>query len=351
MSKILKITNGDYKVKTGYAGTITLDTGDQIGTVVVTGNLVVLGDNTIVESETMNIKDNTIELNVGEYGPGITIKPDSTKSSGLIIHRGSGTDTNGVASSDVQIIYDESVLHYDPATASNKYGTVLFKYVDNRLLGIRTNSIDTNGANLGLINKGNGYITVTGTSNYERHALDYTAWDLAGNPRGTVAVGVTTVLDPDVIPNIQAVSDYVDSSLYFYRTPIIAEGDTTVITYDDSVSGGSSRIVFTVNNTEKGQFNDNGLNVDNVRLLTNTVSNTSANNLILTAPTSNTVEIDGVLQLDDTTGPAAVSGSTKIYTLDSSNTGPGKTGVYFTSYGNSDELVSKKRAILFSMIF
>ena len=351
MSKILKITDSDYKVQTGYAGTITLDTGNQAGTVVVTGSLVVLGDYTIVESETLSIKDNTIELNVGESGPGITIKPDSTRSSGIIIKRGSGVDTNGVASSDVQIVYDESVLHYDPITASNRYGTVLFKYADNRLLGIRTNSIDTNGGNLGLINKGNGYITVTGTSNYERHALDYTAWDLAGNPRGAVALGATTVLDPDVIPNMQALSDYVDSSLYFYRTPIIAEGDTTVITYDDSVSGGFSRIEFKVNNTLRGQFNDNGLNVNNIRLLNNTISNTSANNLILTAPTSDTVEIDGVLQLDDTTGPTAVSGSTKIYTLNSSITGPGKTGVYFTSFGNSDELVSKKRAILFSMIF
>lgn len=355
MSKILKITDGDYKVKTGYSGTITLDTGFQAGAVVITGTLIVLGDNTIVESETMTVKDNVIELNVGETGPGITIKPDATKTSGLIIHRGSGLDTNGLASSNVKIIFDESVLHFDPLTSSNKYGTLLFKYDDGRLLGIRTNSVDTDGTNLGLINKGNGYVTVSGTTNYERNALDYTAWDLAGNPRALYAIGASLleVNDPDVLPNILAVVDYVDSSLYYYRSPLLSEGDTTVRTYDDSISGGISRIEFTVNNALRGKFIDTGLDVDNVNIFTNTINN-ATNNLVLTSTAANNiVQIDAVMQLDDTgLSPTAVAGSTKIYTVNSDTTpAPGKTGIYFTNQGNSDELVAKNRALLFSVLF
>jgi len=355
MSKILKITDGDYKVKTGYAGTITLDTGPQAGAVVITGSLVVNGDYTIVESETLTVKDNVIELNVGETGPGVSLT-----TAGIIIKRGTGTDTNGFASSDVQIIFDETVQHFDPVTVTNKYGTLIFKYANNTLLGIRTNSINTNGQSLGLINAGNGYITVTGTSNYETKILDYTAWNLAGNPQPAVTVGRTTVIDDDRIPNIKAVKDFVDSSLYYFTTPIIAEGDTSVRTYDDSISGGLSRIVFNVNNVERGQFNDNGFNVDNVRLLSNTVSNTDVTqDLTLTAINSN-IKVSGYLNLvDQVTAPADTSGVNKLYSK--ATTGPGNTGLYFVNTRSGEnfevdgagpeELVSKKRAILFSMIF
>jgi hypothetical protein len=355
MSKILKITDGDYRVQTGYAGTITLDTGAQAGTVVVTGSLVVNGDYTIVQSETLQVTDQLIELNVGETGPGVTSKPtDTSRSSGLLIHRGSGLDANGIASSDVKVVFDESVSHFDPATSTTKYGTLIFKYADNRLLGIRTNSIDTNGANLGLINKGNGYVTVSGTTNYEQHAFNYSAWVTAGSHRPNYALGAAliTVVDDDVIPNAKGLVDYVDSSLYYYRSPLLAEGDTSVRTYDDSISGGASRIEFTVNNSLRGKFIDTGLTVDNVNIFTDTVSNTSANNLILSSPTSHTVEVNAVMQLDDTgTSPAAVSGATKLYTASSNTTpGVGKTGIFFTNQGNSDELISKNRAVLLSIL-
>ena len=356
MSKILKITDGDYRVQTGYAGTITLDTGAQAGAVVVTGSLVVNGDYTIVQSETLQVTDQLIELNVGETGPGVTSKPtDTSRSSGLLIRRGSGLDANGIASSDVKVVFDESVSHFDPATSTTKYGTLIFKYADNRLLGIRTNSIDTNGANLGLINKGNGYVTVSGTTNYEQHAFNYSAWVTAGSHRPNYALGAAliTVTDDDVIPNAKGLVDYVDSSLYYYRSPLLSEGDTTVRTYDDSISGGASRIEFTVNNSLRGKFIDTGLTVDNVNIFTNTIDN-STNNLVLTSTaTANIVEVDAVLQLDDTgLGPTAITGATKIYTQDSNTTpAPGKTGIYFTSLGNSDELVAKNRALLFSILF
>ena len=355
MSKILKITDGDYKVKTGYAGTITLDTGTGAGRVVVTGSLDVQGDFTTVQSETLQIKDNVIELNVGETGPGVSLT-----TAGIIIKRGTGLDTNGLASSDVQITFDETVQHFDPVTVTNKYGTLIFKYADNRLLGIRTNSINTNGQSLGLINAGNGYITVSGTNTYETKILDYTAWNLAGNPQPAITVGRTTVIDDDRIPNIKAVKDFVDSSLYYFTTPIIAEGDTSVRTYDDSISGGLSQIVFQVNGFEKGQFNDNGLNVDNVRILSNTVSNNNAGqDLILTAINSN-IRVSGYLNLvDQISAPADTSGVNKLYST--ATTGPGDTGLYFVNTRSGEnfevdgagpeELVSKKRAILFSMIF
>jgi hypothetical protein len=353
MSKILKITDGDYKVQTGYAGRITLDTGTDAGEVVVTGSLIVNGDFTTVESETLVITDQKIELNAGESGPGVTVKPtDSSQSSGLLIHRGAN---NTAASRDVLVVFSEVAPKF-PSTAIAGRGTVQFKYSNGDAVAISTNNITVpDNGNLGLINAGNGYVTVTGTTDYEKNALGYTAWNAAGSPRATYAAGAAllTVGDSDVIPNTQALVDYVDSALYYYRSPLISEGDTSVRTYDDSVSGGASRIEFTVNNSLRGQFIDTGLEVDNVNIFTNTIDNSSANLILTSTAANNIVEIDAVIQLDDTgLSPTASTGATKIYTVNSDTTpAPGKTGIYFTSLGNSDELVAKNRALLFSILF
>ena len=362
MSKILKITDGNYKVQTGFGGRITLDTGYQAGEVIITGALNVLGDFTTISSETLTITDQKIELNVGEDGPGVTVKPtDSSQESGLLIHRGAN---NTAASRDVLVVFKEQEPGF-PSTAIAGRGTILFKYSNGDPVAISTNSITVpNNGNLGLINAGNGYVTVSGTSNYELNAFSYTAWNAAGNPRAAYAIpdGRITAVDDDVIPNAKGLVDYVDSSLYYYRSPLISEGDTTVRTYDDSISGGASRIEFKVNNALRGKFIDTGLNVDNINIFTNTITTldpldanhvtTASDNLILTADTT-TVEVNAVLQLDDTgLNPSAVSGATKLYTVNSNTTpAPGKTGIYFTNQGNSDELVAKNRALLFSVLF
>jgi hypothetical protein len=104
MSKFLRVLDGDYNIKVQSGGEITLDTGSQVGTVRVTGNLVVEGDNTTVQSENMVVKDNTITVNSGEGGSGVTLG-----TAGLIIDRGSLVDA--------QFLFDDALTYYDPATA------------------------------------------------------------------------------------------------------------------------------------------------------------------------------------------------------------------------------------------
>ena len=358
MSKILKITDGDYKVQTGYAGTITLDTGSQAGVVVITGSLVVNGDYTVVESETLTIKDQKIELNVGEPGPGVTVKPtDASQESGLLIHRGAN---NTAASRDVLVVFKEVEPGFPPTAIAGR-GTIQFKYSNGDPVAISTNSISVpSNGNLGLINAGNGYVTVSGTTLYERNAFSYTAWLTAGSPRPAYAAGAAliTAIDGDIIPNSTALKDYVDASLYYYRSPLILEGDTSVRTYDEDAPSlnSPSRIEFTVNGSLRGKFIATGLDVDNVNIFTNTINN-ATNNLILTATTTNTVEVNALLQLDNQASDitVAVATATQIYTKAAE--GPGRTGIYFTNdtaYGanayNNDELVSKNRAVLLSIL-
>jgi hypothetical protein len=63
MSKYLNVPNGDYKISVQTGGTIYLNTGFDTGTVELSGNLLVRGTTTTVESITTTIKDNIITLN------------------------------------------------------------------------------------------------------------------------------------------------------------------------------------------------------------------------------------------------------------------------------------------------
>jgi hypothetical protein len=362
MSKILKITDGDYKVQTGYAGRITLDTGSQAGEVIITGALNVLGDFTTISSETLTITDQKIELNVGEPGPGVTTKPtDTSLESGILIHRGAN---NTAASRDVLVVFKEVQPGF-PSTAIAGRGTIQFKYSNGDPVAISTNSISVpNNGNLGLINAGNGYITVSGTTNYELNAFNYTAWITAGSPRAAYAVGASliTVADDDVIPNAKGLVDFVDASLYYYRSPLISEGNTTVRTYDDDAPflNSPSRIEFTVNGSLRGKFITTGLNVDNVNLFGDTITNNAVigdnKNLILTA-TNNKVEVNAILQLDNQASDITIAAATATQIYTKAAEGAGRSGIYFTNdtaYGanayNNDELVSKNRAVLLSIL-
>ena len=335
MSKIVKVSQGDYRVVVRDGGTITLDTGWQLGNVVISGSLTVHGDYTTVQSETMVVKDNLIVINDGETGTGITGAFNSGVA-GLQIIRGT--------LDDAQFIFDENVDHFDPVSSTTESGTFVFKTIGpDRLIGIRTNSIDTDGFDLGLINRGSGTITVTGTDEYHENVLDYADWDIpAGSrafwdtPSHTPTGPIVLTSDPDAIPSTQAMADYVQSQLAFFSDNEIAEGDTLVHTYD------------------------NGLNVNNVRILSNTITNTNAGqDLVLTATNSN-VKVSGYLNLSDqVSAPSSTSGVNKLYSK--ATTGPGDTGLYFVNTrsgenfavagASSEELVSKKRALLFSIIF
>jgi hypothetical protein len=359
--KVVSVPNGDYKlvVRKGsrnlshpeYGGNITLDVGTSDrayrGTVYITGDLVVEGKQTTVESETATIKDNIIILNAGESGNGVTLN-----TSGIEIDRGNYVDT--------AFLFNESVDHLS-STGASVAGTFTFVNNINALVGIQTCSINTRGQNLYLINApGAGVVSVTGTTTYERNVFDYTPFEL-NPPEGPIEL-----TDPDALPNVQALVDYVDSTLAFFDDYSISESNTSVECIDKDAANYyrtllnptytlplASKIVFKVDGSKRGEFNTGGLDVDNVNIFTNTINN-STNNLILTSTTATKiVEVDAVLQLDDKSlSPTAVSGATKIYTVNSNTTpAPGKTGIYFTNQGNSDELVAKNRALLFSILF
>jgi len=355
-TKVVNVVNGDYKVIVQDGGDITLDTGEQ-GTTIITGNLEVRGDTTYVFVSDMQVEDNIILLNVNGGGPaGIDLG-----TSGLKIIRNGGDALGGGEYADALFLFDESVKHI--YNAAEKNGTFVFKREtggDGELAGIQTCHINSKGQDLYLLvdpdnPSGTGVITVSGMNSYERNVLDYTAWDLIP-PTGPI-----TASKPDAIPNVQAVVDFLESQLAFLELPKIKEADTIVEVLDAQgplspyrpagyTAPAASKITFTVDGVEKGQFNVDGLNVDNVRILLNTVSNTDAGADLILSATNGNIQVDGYLNLvDQATAPSSTSGVNKVYSQ--ATLGMGKSGVFFVNTTTSDELVSRRRALGFSMIF
>jgi hypothetical protein len=218
-----------------------------------------------------------------------------------------------------------------------------------RLKEILTNA-DTDSGDLTLIGTGTGVVKVAGTTAYELQ-----------------------VTDDDDIPN----KKYVDDAIQTNPTFQILKSDTRVSAFDidDPIEVGlfpigpyfvqptESLIGVAVDNTIVAQFFRNrvqfsGLNFyledptpDNPLIPDASVLQTVNTNGNIKLETNGTgkVQITYALQLDNPgTTPAAVSNASLVY---GGSVGTGSTGVYFRNTAKNDELISKSKALVFSMIF
>ena len=313
--KVVSVPNGDYKVSVRqgsrnpsnqeYGGDIILDvgTGDRAnrGKVLITGDLEVAGKQTVVQSETMSVVDNIIEINKGGFDTsGVRtgrILVSLNGEAGIKFNRpGNPSSLSPFYGSNPLVLFDEDVDHKNAAGAS-KSGTFSFRNDSpGDLIGIQTCSINTNGQNLYLINApGTGVVTVTGTADYERNVFSYTNY-LLNPPTGPI-----TIVDPDALPNTQGLADFVTAQLTFFDDYAIIESNTSVECIDKDAANPyrlilnpsytlplASKVSFKVDGSERGKFTVGGLDVDYVNVFTNTINNTT-NNLILTASTSRIV--------------------------------------------------------------
>lgn len=336
MSKILRIGSSDYRVKVRDGGTITLDVGldpdlNLRGTVRITGNLDVIGKTTTVESSNTTIQDNIIILNRGETGAGVTLN-----NAGIEIDRG----TLDAA----QFVWDEPTNKFIIRTTD---GTV------STLSGITVGNISTDPTtdlNFDMQN-GSGLLRIANSSGYS-----------------ALISAALAVNDNDVIPNARFILDYVSAGLVItgqadvdriYKghglNPTVV--DTEVLATTNSIEffiGGTSPIT-----NQRAIITNNGLSVDNVNVRNNVITShpfggSGVVDLVLSSD-SNYVEVNSVLTLSDRSSfESAASGKTKLFsrsTLSSLNQTPGRTGIFFSNAISTDELVSKSRALLFSILF
>ena len=322
--------SGDYNIKSGEGAVITLDTGAGVGTTRVTGNLLVEGDTLNVSVENLNVQDNIITLNYGETGSGVTLRY-----SGIEVDRGS--------SESVSFLWDDNDDSWNLKQGAGYASSRL------RVKEILTNP-DTDSGDLTLIGTGTGVIKVLGTTAYELQ-----------------------VTDDDDVPN----KKYVDDAIQTNPTFQILRGDTRAAAFDISnpIDPGlfpigpyfaqptESVIGLAVDDNIVAQFFRNRVQLAGINFFLEdptpdtpgipdaTVLQTVNTNGNIKLETNGTgkVQITYALQLDNPgTTPAAVTNASLVY---GGAVGAGSTGVYFRNTSNNDELISKSKALVFSMIF
>lgn len=349
MGQFLRV-NGDYNIKTPDGSKIVLDVGT--GDVRVVGNLVVDGEFLNVSVTDLDVQDNIITLNAGETGSGVTLDY-----SGIQIDRGIETF--------VQFLWNENIAvpNYrsgDPTAKTGGWQIVsgaypTFDFVNSRLKvkEIITDSGTDNG-HLMLIGTGTGVVHVQGTTTYENQVIAF---------------------GDDAIPNKKYVDDAIlNNPTFQIRAP--ESQDTRVIISDKEVtpgdpgstaylsaqtgysSYGSSAVTIIVDNTLVTQFYTNraeilGLEINNSYEITTKDGITNENIKIRTQGTGK-LETNYAFQLErQAAAPAYVSGSTLIY---AKSPDLGDSGVWFVNDSSNSskrngELISKNKALVFSMIF
>jgi hypothetical protein len=341
MSRILRVDQSNYRIAVNTGGTITFDTGPTAGTVVITGNLEVKGTTSTVQSTNTTIADNIIQINFGQTGNGIS--STLNYQAGIQIGRGNNPDA--------YLVYDELVTYWDATANAGAGGGVGGSFVlktynglVDGLTGLQVNSIGAvKDKNLHLdMQAGTGVLRIVNSSNYHlRVTLD------------------------DHIPNRKFVTDHVTTQLATVGTEKISKLISTVtqsqaIATTNSIDsytidGGTGNLVLRTQVTSGGLTIFTTAGLAGVNILGNTITNSGVGNLTLTSG-NGVVEVNASMELDvQVANPTSASGKVKFYSK--SAEGPGRTGIYFVSnnaYGalayNQDELVSKNRAVLLSIL-
>jgi len=330
MSRIVKVSNGDYKLQVQSGGNIILDTQSVNGTVTVFGNLDVKGNVSYIESVNTEIKDNILQLNYGQTGNGISSA--NNYSSGIEVMRGNYNAA--------QFIFNEQLTHFDSTTGTTIAGTWSARTANGTLNAIQLRTLVTDGTGNLTFDLQNSAVTlrVANSANYYQN-----------------------VSNANDIPTLEYLQHYVYSNYTGGNTQGIAVVNSiqsplagTISTASSSIVAGSTNIVFQVLQNTLVTIDSSGTRMGNVKLgavaTPNTISNITSNNLILTSVNS-IVEVAGYMHLDDQAGSQSFStGITKIYS--SPTVGPGRTGVYITNNSNQtpDELISRNRAVLLSIL-
>jgi len=352
--------NGDYNIKTAEGSTIVLDTGPGVGNTRVTGNLVVEGGTFNVSAENLNIKDNIIILNDVEKGTVYDPGNPLLEQGGVTLRYAGIQVDRGPALSPASFVFDEFDNSWNIAFGIP--GSYNLSDSNLKLRTILTNPQVDNG-DLTLIGSGTGVIKVFGTIDYENQVVNdddipnkkYVDDSIQNNPTfqiladrtGTGTRVIIADKDLDASPLDPSI---VGSTAYF-------EAETSYSTF-----GESSVTVIVDDNFPVAQFFSNRAVIGGIEFINNEITNndTNANILVRTNGTGK-LETNYAFQLnsigtDPNTSagvPGNIANATIIY---SSEPRIGTTGLWFVNnndvaYNRNGELISKNKALVFSMLF
>ena len=332
---------GNYTIQA--SPTITLDPSGGIGvttgTVIINGSLNVLGKSTTISSTNANIKDNVLVLNAGESNSYVTLG-----TSGLIIDRGNSASLSNAATLLFNDTAGNDGFSWHTSDISGR-GIFEFK-AGGGVSAIRTNviRIDESSAprvggypRLNIFGSDNpgSVISVAGTANYE-----------------------TRVVDKDDIPN----KAYVDIQIAANQASVdnireIKQGpngsQTYVLLNDVSVTGSPSNVQIGVNNSPIATFAAGSVLFPGLSFSYNTMSSIDPSgiaNLYLIPQGTGGVYVSNALRIvNNANAPISNTNTTALYCT--GTVGAGGTGVYYLNKNTSGEFISRKRAIIYGLIF
>jgi len=336
---------GDYLVVTKTNGTITLDTTGQsgaagTGTVVIKGNLDVQGIQTVVESTTTIMKDSILVLNSGQQPTGSEAAqvnnidntgPDQFRS-GFVIDRGFGTGLNGTRAS---FLWDDAkqgfFVEVNNAPAYSYSG------------GLR---LDTTNLPEAYYINGRPRFTLSGVEtpnailsiNHESTTSDYASY--------LEADGV----DNDIPNKAYVDGKFQNTSVSIATTATSLRNFNSFVTITDSALGGGGVISFFIDDYLQMQIEQDSVQMAGLGVVGTSLSTVFTNtNLYLNAVGADVVVQSAVAFQTPTYTPVATNNEVKVYST--STTGPGGTGLLFVNSQGQDELMSAKKALIYSIIF
>lgn len=336
-----------YKVTINDGGTVSFVAGDGLtpattGTFNFYGNLNVVGSQTTIDTSELTVTDKTITVNNGETGAGVSLGPDATKTAGLIIDRGSYPDA--------KLLYDENLDWYDSRLGgtTSLTGAFAFKDNNNETIGIFTNFVGTFDQDLVLLGEGTKVVSVTGTVSYEKQVFTYQGDVIEPNVNNPDRL--SNPIDPDIIPNVQAMKDYVKAYNTYNFTDTIESADTTVSVADSEETSSPSLALVTVDGSEVARFYQNYIDLLQIKIDDDNITSGNINgNVKIGGSGTGSVEFTSNTLYPVTTDPTAPTDGVKLY---GKAEGDGGTGLFFINQSNTqDELISRNKALLYSIIF
>lgn len=382
-SKIQRYGVDLYNLKINPGGEIRIDTQGTVngqsvtGSVIIDGDLTVLGETTTITSEDLIVSDNTITLNQGETGNGIT-----KESAGILIDRG--------LQPNVGVFFDENRSFTASGTVPLvvKNGAFILAEADgngsptNNTIGLYTNTVNTsNGTDLYFLSDSDDQplgrfgsqgprLTVFQTSDYEERIFPYVgstgSRTIAVNDSQPDRISRNGRYDDDLIPNIKAVTDYVQAHYQRnFQKQLISPGPDGFVSPGNFATGFSlielsatdagdtvSKIDFKVNDisTPVATYFATEIRLFDVSVVGNTLSTSILDgDLLLAGNGDGLVKITSPLNLPKIADPVAPVDGTTIYAKTEAD---GGTGIYFVNeIGTQDELISRNKALLYSIIF
>ena len=331
--------SGDLKIATVAGGTMTLDTGVSSGTVVVTGNLTVLGTRTNISTTNTNIKDNIIVLNNGESNGYVTLQQ-----AGVVIDRGNSASST----SSAKLLFFDNLYWSTTATSTSTYRGVWGIFTGNSasaltLAQLRLSASAPNDSlgrrALSLLGQGTpAVLSVAGQTDYK-----------------------SRVTDKDDIPN----KDYLDFRLSTATITTatnalgLRQGNTYITISDDSITGQPSKVTTYIDDVSTFVVQGGSIVMSGIAVVGQTIRPTTNNtNLTLQTQGTGTVVVNNGISIGvSAAAPQATQGVVKVYST--TTIGAGSTGLLFKTLDVNaspvvtvqGELISARKALVFSIIF